>query len=122
MRRLLAAASLLMCLACGSDFLAPVTAVDGSWSGIQNGYSMALAMIQSGTAVSGNASLGGVGGFADGTLVGTFIFPNLDVTISIPGADNFTYKGTMSQSDARITGQLNGSGFTNLEITVAKKQ
>ena len=53
MRRLLAAASLVLCLACGSDFLGPVTVVDGFWSGIQNGYSMSLNMIQSGTAVTG---------------------------------------------------------------------
>ena len=83
---------------------------------------MSLTMNQSGTAVTGSASIAGLAGSADGSLAGTFIFPNLDVTISIPGSQDFTYKGTMSSNEAQIVGRLNGSGFTNVEIAVAKKK
>jgi len=122
MRRFLAFATILLAAGCGSDLLAPVQTVDGLWSGLQNGYSMSLDLTQSGTAVTGQADFAGVGGFVTGTAVGTFNYPDLELTISVSDLQDVTYKGTMSSSQAKITGRLNGSGFDNLELDVAKKK
>jgi hypothetical protein len=121
MRRLLVLAAIAASLSCGSDILGPVQTADGSWSGVQNGYSLGLSMTQTGTSVTGIADIVGVGGGGSGTLTGTFVYPTLDITISVPGAVDVSYKGTMSSSQAKIFGHLNGSGFTNLELDVLKK-
>ncbi|MEP6494117.1 MAG: hypothetical protein ABJF01_15645 [bacterium] len=121
MRRLLAAAAVILSLGCGSDLLAPVMTVDGQWNGIQNGYSIALNMSQTGTDVTGAASIAGVAGILDGTVTGTFVFPDFKVKISIEGLDAVDYTGTMSQAAAKISGKLNGSGFNNLQIDLSKK-
>lgn len=121
MRRLLIVA-LLAAAACGKDLLEPVTVVDGRWTGIQNGYSMSLSMSQAGTSVTGIVSLGGLGGSLDGTVTGTFTFPNVALTLSFDGLQDATYTGTMSQSSAKIDGSLNGSGLTNVQISVTKQR
>ena len=118
MRRLLALFAIAASLSCGSDILGPVQTVDGHWTGTQNGYAMGLALSQSGTTVSGTADFAGVGGAVSGAVAGTFVYPTVDLTISIPGLTDVSYKGTMSTSQAKIFGQLNGSGFTNLELDV----
>jgi hypothetical protein len=118
MRRLFAAIAILVSFGCGSDILGPVQTVDGNWSGIQNGYSMSLSLAQSGTSVSGEADFIGVGGSASGTVSGTFVYPNVDFIISIAGVPDVSYKGTMSTSQAKIFGKLDGSGFNQLELDV----
>ena len=118
MRRFLALVAIAASLSCGSDILGPVQTVDGHWSGIQNGYSMGLDLSQSGATVSGTADFIGVGGQASGAVEGSFVYPTLNITITLPGLVDVTYKGTMSQSQAKIFGQLNGSGFVNLELDV----
>jgi hypothetical protein len=121
MRRLLAFVAIAATLSCGSDILGPVQTVDGNWTGLQNGYSMSLSLTQSGTAVTGIADFAGVGGSAEGTVSGSFVYPTLDITITIPQLADVSYKGTMSTTQAKIFGQLNGSGFTNLELDVHKQ-
>lgn len=121
MRRLLSVVAVVMCFGCGADLLPPVITVDGQWTGIQNGYSVSFNMVQTGSDVSGIGAIGGIGGSGEGTLTGTFIYPDLKVTLTIPGLDPVVYTGTMSQAAAKITGKLNGSGLTNLQIDVAKK-
>ena len=121
MRRILALVVIAATFGCGSDILGPVQTVDGSWTGLQNGYSMALSMTQTGTAVTGTADFIGVGGAASGTISGTFVYPTLDITITIPSVTDVSYKGTMSTTQAKIFGHLNGSGFNNLELDVHKK-
>jgi hypothetical protein len=95
--------------------------VDGQWTGLQNGYSISLNMVQTGTDVSGVGALGGIGGSYEGTLSGTFTYPDLKVTLSVVGFDPVVYTGTMSQASAKITGKLNGSGVTNVAIDVRKR-
>lgn len=60
-------------------------------------------------------------GLADGTLTGTCAFPNVILAFDMPGYESLTYIGTLSQTAAKIEGMLNGSGFTNLELDIAKK-
>jgi hypothetical protein len=121
MRRLLALVAIVASFGCGSDILGPVQTVDGNWTGLQNGYSMSLSLSQTGTSVTGTADFLGVGGAASGTVSGTFVYPALNITITFPSVSDVNYKGTMSESQAKIFGQLNGSGFTNLELDVKKR-
>ena len=118
MRRLFAAVAILATFGCGSDILGPVQTVDGRWSGIQNGYSMSMSLTQSGTSVSGEADFIGVGGSASGAVSGTFVYPNVNFTITIPNLADVSYKGTMSTSQAKIFGKLDGSGFAQLELDI----
>jgi hypothetical protein len=71
--------------------------------------------------VSGTADFIGVGGAASGVVSGSFVYPSLDLTITIPNVADVSYKGTMSTTEAKIFGALNGSGFNNLELDVHKK-
>src|SRR5262245_61794998 len=121
MRRQLAFALLALSLGCFGDTLAPVQTIDGQWNGIQNGFSMSLIVQQKGVDVTGYADIGGIGGFAEGDVTGTFTYPTVDLTIQIPNAAPISYKGTMSSTEAVINAHLNGSGFTNLELNVKKR-
>jgi len=122
MRRLLLLAALVFVSSCGSDLLAPVQTLDGQWTGIQGGYSMSLSMVQTGTTISGEVSLGGVAGFAQGTLAGSITAQNVELTFTLDGADEpVKYTGTLSTENAKIFGKLNGSGFVNQELDVRKK-
>jgi hypothetical protein len=121
MRRLFALVAIAASLGCGSDILGPVQTVDGTWSGIQNGYSMSLSLTQTGTTVTGVTEIVGIGGSAAGTVSGTFVYPTVNITLSFQSVPDVTYKGTMSDSQAKIFGQLNGAGFDNLEIDVRKR-
>jgi hypothetical protein len=121
MRRLVALAAIVLSLGCGSDLLGPVQTVDGSWTGLQNGYSVSFVFTQKDSTVTGSADILGLAGGATGTVSGTFVYPNLDVTISFPQFSNVTYKGTMSGSDAKIFGHLDGSGFVNTSMDVRKR-
>jgi hypothetical protein len=121
MRRLLLFVAAAVVGACGDSPLAPVQTVDGSWSGLQNGYSLSLVMVQSDSVVSGSALVANVAGANQGTLAGTFVYPTLHLTLSFPGFDDVKYDGTMSQAEAKIFGHMNGSGLTNVEMDVKKK-
>ena len=124
MRRLFAIALVsLGVLGCGSDSLAPVMTVDGEWYGLQNGYSLSLNLTQTAAGdVGGSALIAGVAGFTEGTATGTFSYPSLLLTITATNFDPVVYTGTMSQSSAKIDGKLNGSGFTNLVLNIAKRR
>ena len=99
----------------------PVTTVDGQWSGVQNGYSLSFNLTQADTLASGGVVVSSTGGSFAGTASGTFKYPALHLTISIPGFIDATYDGTMSSSEAKIFGRLNGSGIDNKEVDVVKK-
>ncbi|MFI5229059.1 MAG: hypothetical protein ACHQWU_08320 [Gemmatimonadales bacterium] len=122
MRRLLVLALASTLLACGGDsLLGPVTTADGEWTGTQSGYALSLNLTQVDTSVAGSTELTGVGGSTAGTASGTFIYPTLHLEIIVPGFETFVYDGTMSTTQAKIFGKLNGSGFTNVEIDVHKR-
>lgn len=122
MRRFLALATVVFALGCGENVLGPVMTADGSWAGVQNGYSLSFAFTQSATGdITGSAFIASTATATPATVTGTFVYPNLHVTIT---ADNFVpvdYTGTMSATQAKIFGKLNGSGFSNVEVDVIKK-
>ena|SRR5215831_4598435 len=121
MRKFFLFAAAAVVVACGDSPLAPVQTVDGSWQGLANGYSLSLVMSQSDSVVTGSALIANVAGANQGTLAGTFVYPNLHLTLSFPGFDDVKYDGTMSQAEAKIFGRLNGSGILNVEVDVRKK-
>ena len=122
-RRIAIALIALSVFGCGSDSLAPVTTVDGEWFGVQNGYSLSLTLTQTPAgAVTGTALVAGTSGVTDATVSGTFNFPTLLLTITPPNFEPVIYSGTMSQASAKIDGKLNGSGFSNLVINLAKRR
>ena len=121
MRRFLFIA-LFLTVACRDSTLGPVQTVDGQWSALQSGYSVSFTLAQSGTAVSGTTLIAGVSGATDGTVSGTFVYPALHLDLTLNGiVGGVTYDGTMSQTEAKIFGKLNGSGVSNIEIDVRKK-
>ena len=65
MRKLLFAR--LAVAACGDSPLAPVQTVDGSWSGLANGYSLSLVMTQSDSIVIGSRPIANTAGANQGT-------------------------------------------------------
>jgi hypothetical protein len=117
----LAAAGTITTLGCHDATLGPVQTVDGSWSGVANGYSLAFTLSQSDTLVSGTSSISSVGGSFGGTAVGSFKYPKLSLIIHVDGFEDAKYDGTMSTSEAKIFGVLNGSGLSNVEVDVRKK-
>ena len=122
MRRLLALSTLLFALGCGDDTLGPVQTIDGNWSGVQNGYSLSLALTQTTTGeVTGTAFLASTAVAANATVAGTFVYPTLHVIITATGFTPVEYSGEMSQTEAKIFGHLNGSGFSNVQMDVKKK-
>jgi hypothetical protein len=122
MRRFFALATVFFALGCGDNTLGPVMTVDGSWAGVQNGYSLSLAMTQSSTGdITGTAFIASTAVATDATITGTFVYPTLHVTISATNFLPVDYVGTMSQTEAKIFGKLNGSGFANVEVDVKKK-
>ena len=122
MRRFLTLATVVFALGCGENTLGPVMTVDGSWTGVQNGYSLSLSLTQSMTGdVTGTAFVASTAISTNATVVGTFVYPTLHVTINAPNFVPVDYVGTMSATEAKIFGKLNGSGFSNVEVDVKKK-
>lgn len=123
MRRALALVLLVAAIGCRDSLLGPVQTVDGQWTALQNGYSLSFNLTQSGTEVTGTTLIAGVSGATDGTVSGTFVYPTLHLELTLNGiTGDVVYDGTMSPSEAKIFGKLNGSGLTNVEIDVRKKK
>jgi len=122
MRRLLAAFALIVAASCTDSTLGPVQTVDGLWSGVENGYSLSLNLQQGADgAVTGAVSLANLTGVFEGTVTGTFVRPNLNVKFNIPGVEEIDYVGTMSTTEAKIFGKMNGAGINNVELDVKKR-
>jgi hypothetical protein len=120
MRRFLLLALSAVVIGCQDSTLGPVQTVDGHWSGVQNGFSLSFNVSQTDTLVSGNATIASTGGAFGGTVAGTFKYPNLSMVIHIDGFEDAAYTGTMSTTEAKIFGHLNGSGLNNISLDVRK--
>ena len=122
MRRFIVLALVILVGCGGDDILGPVMTVDGTWNGTANGVQFSLGMTQTDTLVTGNALANGVGGQAFGVVSGSFKYPDLKLTIQLDNAVPITYTATMSQSQAKISGTINGSGFANAGLEVKKRK
>jgi hypothetical protein len=122
MRRFFALATLAFALGCADKTLGPVMTVDGSWAGVQNGYSLSLSLTQASTGdVTGSAFVASTAVATSATVTGTFVYPTLHLVISATNFLPVDYVGTMSETEAKIFGKLNGSGFSNIQMDVKKK-
>ena len=123
MRRLVAILALITAASCTDSTLDPVQTVDGVWSGVDNGYSLSMNMQQGADGVvTGAVSLANLTGFFEGTISGTFVYPNLSVKFAFPGVINeIDYTGTMSTTEAKIFGKMNGGGIDHVELDVKKR-
>ena len=122
LRRFLLPLALAALAGCSNGPGEPVTTVDGNWSGIQNGYSLSFNLTQADTLAAGGVVVATTGIVLQGTATGTFKYPTLHLTLTFPQvSDIVTYDGTMSSSEAKIFGRLNGAGANNVEVDVVKK-
>lgn len=123
MRRFLASILVFGALACGGGTpAAPVTTVDGTWNGNAGGYQVSLGLTQTDTTVTGTGIMAGNTGVVQLDVQGTFHTPDVSLTLTASGfAEQVLFTGKLSATAPQITGQLNGSGFNQLSITLNKK-
>jgi hypothetical protein len=122
MRHILTSLLIVLAASCGGDsLLGPVTNCNGQWTGIQNGYNLNLDLAQTDSTVSGSVRMAGNAGFADGTVIGTCTAQSVVLAFDLAGYQSLTYIGALSSTAAKINGQLDGSGFSHLELDVAKQ-
>ncbi|HEY6826745.1 MAG TPA: hypothetical protein VI259_07800 [Gemmatimonadaceae bacterium] len=122
MRRLLAVLAFIATTSCTDSTLGPVQTIDGTWSGVDNGYSLSLSLAQDASgAVTGAVSLANLTGVFQGTVSGTFVRPDVHLKFNIPGVEEIAYDGTMSTTEAKIFARMNGAGINNAEVDVRKR-
>lgn len=111
-------------LACGDSSTEPEATVTGRWLGtLSSGTSTAtvnLILAQSGTSVTGNGTLVTSLESIALTATGTFVDPDLSLTISAQGFEQMNYTGRLV-TDIQIDGTLNGSGFNNRVLNIVRQ-
>ena len=70
-------------------------------------------------AISGTGSISTATAAVALTIEGTFSPPNLTLTVSPEGVENFSFFGTMGQESMK--GRLNGAGFINRTVTLDRQ-
>src|SRR6266567_4357810 len=118
MRRLLLGALAIATLSCDNGPTGPTSTVDGTWTGTAPGFDVTFTLAQQDTIVTGNATILGVSGGQAFSDNGTIVARQLAVTLAASGYIPVSYAGTLSSVEAKIDGQLDGSGFNKLALTV----
>jgi hypothetical protein len=98
--------------------------LDGTWQGtIRGGIAVVSSdLSQSENSVTGTVTVTSVLGevFGPGTVNGTNTYPNVSLTLSIPGYQVMTFTGSFSD-DNTVSGVLNGSGFVDEPLTLVRQ-
>jgi hypothetical protein len=108
----------------GPDSTQPDPTVTGFWQGQLSGpYS--TASLELSEAASGEVSGDGTitttaGDSTDVTVVGSHAFPRIALLLVGLGSEVVVFNGAVSENS--ITGTLNGSGFTDEQLILAKSQ
>ncbi|MGH7647106.1 MAG: hypothetical protein ACREND_03235 [Gemmatimonadaceae bacterium] len=103
--------------ACGSS-TSPAPTLNGSWTGSDPNSSLSLTLTQSGTQVTGTGQL--VSGTTYPlTVTGIVAEPAFSLSMTPGQFAPVTYTGSLSHDS--LTGRLNGSGFDNESITLARQ-
>ena len=89
----------------------------GSWNGTGAMLVIAMNLSQSGTSISGSGTMQGI---LACTISGSNNYPDVSLTFSVTGAQPTTFTGVFSQKDT-VSGKLNGSGFTNYDMTFVRQ-
>jgi len=99
-------------LACATgDATAPTPGpLDGDWTGIGGGVTLAVRLDQRDSTVRGSGTLSSANTSIPVTVRGTFVDPNVSLKITASGFKNLNYTGSLIDANT-IDGKLNGSGF-----------
>jgi hypothetical protein len=121
--RFIAPLLLTTLLACGTGEATTPTPgpLDGDWSGVSGVVTFEVRFDQIDDKMRGSGILSGPGGSIPVNVRGTFVDPNLSLTISASGtSETLDYTGTLT-NPTTIDGKFNGSGgFNDLPMTLHK--
>ena len=96
---------------------------EGTWVGITTGDAqegvLEWTLQDTDGDISGSGSLSTATDTVALTIEGTFSPPNLSLTVSPQGFDNFTFFGTVGEESMK--GRLNGAGFVNRTVTLDRQ-
>jgi hypothetical protein len=110
--------------ACGGSTEPKPLTVAGTWHGQSNTgstpFTATLTLAQTGTVVTGNGNLSSAGFSAALTVSGTFVEPNLSVTIVAQGYQNMNFTAPLTGES--MIGTLNGSGFNNVGLHLVRQR
>jgi hypothetical protein len=124
----LALGAVLVALAltgCGSDegHEPDNSEAEGTWAGIITGDaqegSLEWTLQDTDGGISGNGSLSTATASVALTIEGTFSPPNLTLTVSPQGVEDFSFFGTVGETSMK--GRLNGAGFVNRTVTLDRQ-
>ncbi len=112
--------------ACGGDggSTEPVIPeVTGQWNGPVNtsggSGSLALTLNESDGSVTGTGTLSTAGDAIALTITGNYAPPNVSLQMNAAGFEPMNLSGTVTEDE--IDGTLNGSGFVNIAVTLARQ-
>lgn len=128
MRKLLAVLAFLSLAGCGGSdgptapvippVVIPVVTPTGTWTGTVGTQVLTLVLVQNAANVNGTGTLTNTPtGTRSYSVTGTYTAPVLDVTIAGSGSP-FALHAVLTEK--RMTGDLQGSGFTGEVITLTK--
>ncbi len=99
------------------------SAAEGVWAGIITGDaqegSLEWTLQDTDGEISGNGSLSTATASVALTIEGTFSPPNLTLTVSPQGYEDFSFFGTVGETSMK--GRLNGAGFVNRTVTLDRQ-
>ena len=107
---------------CGGDRVTGVPAsIAGRWAGAAEGTSVSMQLTESGTDVAGTGVFTDASGAAQISVRGTYQQPAVNLTLQFPNTNfNPVFLSGTASADV-ITGALNGSGYDNFAITLARQ-
>jgi hypothetical protein len=124
--RYLPLALMLALTACGGDGGSTepdIPEVTGQWNGPVNtsggSGSLALTLNESDGTVTGTGTLSTAGDAIALTITGNYAPPNVSLQMNAAGFEPMNLSGTVAEDE--IDGTLNGSGFVNIAVTLARQ-
>jgi hypothetical protein len=91
----------------------------GHWVGSSQGLTLDLTLNESKEHVGGTGAFSAAGQSLSIAVDGTFINPNFSIRLLADGYEQAIYSGKLQ--GRTLTGQLNGSGFSQFDLTMAKQ-
>ena len=117
MKKLLFTLFLIMFTACASN-----PTMSGSWLGAESGLTLKLTLHEDsdGNITGSGTMIGNNGESIACDVTGTNAYPNVTLTLSSTGYYDVNFTGKFVDDDT-VDGELNGSGFTNFNITLVRQ-
>jgi hypothetical protein len=124
-RPLVVGAALLLSVAACKDDGGPKLSVAGSWQGsvmnpsTGNVFQFNSTLADASGTITGSGTIAGPGLNCAATIAGTRADASVSMSWTCPGITPVNYSGSLSDNE-KISGTLNGSGFTNASLTLNK--